>query len=176
MSKSHAATNLRRLEAHVFPYFSQIPTVDVDAPTILDAQQRVDETAHRLRSIMGQAFQYAIATVRATRDPSTDLRGAIPPKHLRHYAAVIDPEQLGATLRTIHGYTGNPVVETALTLSPYLFQRPGEQRLAEWSAFDPDGAAWEIPPSRMKRTEDGKANGAASVWCLDRPSDGRKCC
>lgn len=163
MSKSHAATNLRRLEAHVFPYFSQIPTVDVDAPTILDAQQRVDETAHRLRSIMGQAFQYAIATVRATRDPSTDLRVAIPPKHLRHYAAIIDPEQLGATLRTIHGYTGNPVVETALTLSPYLFQRPGEQRLAEWSAFDPDGAAWEIPPSRMKRTEDGKANGAASV-------------
>lgn len=162
LSESHAARNLRRLEAHVFPYFGQIPIMGVDAPTILDALQRVEargnlETAHRLRSIIGQAFRYAIATGRATHDPSADLRGAIPPKPVRHYAAIIDPEQLGVTLRTIHGYTGNPVVEAALKLSPYLFQRPGEQRLAEWSEFDLDGATWEIPPSRMKRTKQGKA-------------------
>ena len=173
LSESHAARNLRRLEAHVFPYFGRIPIADVDAPTILDALQRVEargnlETAHRLRSIIGQAFRYAIATGRATRDPSADLRGAIPPKPVRHYAAIIDPEQLGLTLRTIHGYTGNPVVEAALKLSPYLFQRPGEQRLAEWSEFDLDGATWEIPPSRMKRTKEGKANGAGHVVPLAR--------
>src|SRR3546814_12469464 len=35
------------------------------------------ETALRLRSICGQVFRYAIATVRADRDVAADLRGAL---------------------------------------------------------------------------------------------------
>ncbi|VVE00971.1 integrase [Pandoraea iniqua] len=173
LSASHAARNLRRLESHVFPYFGEQTITAVDAPTILAALQKVEErgnleTAHRLRSIIGQVFRYAIATARATRDPSADLRGAIPPKPVKHYAAIIDPAELGKTLKVIHTYQGSPVVEAALKLAPYLFQRPGEQRLAEWVEFDLDGSTWEIPPSRMKRTKEGKASGAAHIVPLAR--------
>ncbi|WP_370819603.1 tyrosine-type recombinase/integrase [Pandoraea anhela] len=159
MSESHAARNLRRLEAHVFPYFGQSPVADVVAPAILEALQRVEarsnlETAHRLHSIIGQAFRYAIATGRASRDPSADLCSAILRKPVRHYAAIIDPEHLGKTLPIIHAYDGNSVVTARLKLAPYLFQRPVEQRLAPWSEFDLDGATWQIPPHRMKRTKD----------------------
>ena len=36
------------------------------------------DTAHRIRFMCGQVFRYAIATGRAERDPSADLKGAAP--------------------------------------------------------------------------------------------------
>jgi hypothetical protein len=36
------------------------------------------ETAHRALGNCGQVFRYAIATGRAKRDPTGDLRGALP--------------------------------------------------------------------------------------------------
>lgn len=50
LSESHAARNLRRLEAHVFPYFGQTPITDVDAPTILDAQQQAQRSSDQCGS------------------------------------------------------------------------------------------------------------------------------
>jgi len=38
------------------------------------------ETAHRALGNCGQVFRYAIATGRANRDPTGDLRGALPGK------------------------------------------------------------------------------------------------
>jgi hypothetical protein len=38
----------------------------------------------------GQVFRYAIATGRAERDISADLRGALPPARGKHFASVID--------------------------------------------------------------------------------------
>jgi homoserine dehydrogenase len=34
--------------------------------------------AHRIRTICGQVFRYAVATGRAERDPAADLKGALP--------------------------------------------------------------------------------------------------
>ena len=36
------------------------------------------ETARRMRSFAGRVFRYGIATGRAERDPSSDIRGALP--------------------------------------------------------------------------------------------------
>ncbi|MFM0136828.1 tyrosine-type recombinase/integrase [Caballeronia grimmiae] len=163
-SESHSARNLRRLEVHVFPYLGDQATATLEPPAVLAVLRRIEakgtiETAHRVRVLIGQVMRYAIATGRAQRDITADLRGAIPPAAAKHHAAVTDPKELSGVLRAIHGYTGTEVVATALKLAPLLFQRPGELRLAEWPEFDLDEGMWTVPASRMKRKKDGKIHG-----------------
>ena len=108
------------------------------------------ESAKRLRSTCGQVFRYAIATARASRDITADLRGALTSVKVTHRAAVTTPTEVGALLRAIDSYTGHPLTLTALMLLPHLFVRPGELRHAEWSEFDLDKAIWTIPARKMK--------------------------
>jgi integrase len=104
--------------------------------------------------VCGQVFRYAVATGRVQRDPSADLRGALPPVREKHHAALTEPKQVGALLRAINGYQGSLVVRCAMRLAPLVFVRPGELRKAEWSEFDLNGATWRLPAGRMKmRTE-----------------------
>ena len=55
----------------------------IEAPELLEAVQEggekrgAIEMAKRLRQVCGQVFRYAIASGRAKRDPSADLRGAL---------------------------------------------------------------------------------------------------
>ena len=52
------------------------------------------DTAHRTLSNCGQVFRYAVATGRATRDPSGDLRGALPRVRGGHFAASTEPKEV----------------------------------------------------------------------------------
>ena len=108
------------------------------------------ESAKRLRSTCGQVFRYAIATARASRDISADLRGALISVKVTHRAAITTPTEVGALLRAIDSYTGHALTLTALKLIPHLFVRPGELRHAEWSEFDLDKAVWTIPAHKTK--------------------------
>jgi integrase len=152
---THAATIIRRLERDVFPWLGTRPAGEIAAPDLLTALRRVEargalETAHRIHQVCGQVFRYAVATGRAQRDPSADLRGALPPVREKHHAALTEPKQVGALLRAINEYQGTFVTRCALRLAPLVFVRPGELRKAEWSEFDLDGATWRIPAARMK--------------------------
>lgn len=139
----------------VFPWIGSRPIADIDAPEMLALLRRIEErgaheTAHRTKQRCGQVFRYAIATGRATRDPTADLRGALTPAKVEHRAAITDPAKVGELLRAIEGYTGGFVVRCALQLAPLVFVRPGELRKAEWEEFDLDAAVWRIPAQRMK--------------------------
>ncbi len=108
------------------------------------------ETARRLRSTCGIVFRYAIATGRAERDPSADLRGALTVPKVTHRPAIIDPVAIGVLLKAIDGYSGHPLTIAALKLAPMVFVRPGELRQAEWAEFDLDAAEWRVPAATMK--------------------------
>ncbi|QKL94325.1 integrase arm-type DNA-binding domain-containing protein (plasmid) [Ralstonia solanacearum] len=167
-SDGHGARILRRLEVDAFPWIGGKPAGDLTPPDVLDALRRVEkrgalETAHRLHANIGQVCRYAVATGRAQRDVTADLRGALPPVQSEHMAAITDPKQVAELLRAIDGYQGTLPVWCALRLAPLLFQRPGELRAAEWTEFDLDASTWEIPSDRMKRTKQGKAAGGAHV-------------
>jgi integrase len=100
------------------------------------------ETAHRALQNCGQVFRYAIATARAERDPSQDLRGALPPVRETHFAAVTEPKRIGEILRAFDAYEGTLPVKCALRLAPLVFVRPGELRKALWTNIDLDTAEW----------------------------------
>ena len=108
------------------------------------------ESAKRMRSTCGQVFRYAIATARANRDISADLRGALASVKVTHRAAITKPVEVGSLLRVIDGYQGHPITLAALKLLPHVFVRPGELRHAEWSEFDLENAIWTIPAHKMK--------------------------
>lgn len=145
----------RRMERWVFPQIGPTAIDQLEPPDVLSALRRVEaagrhETAHRLRQRIGQVCRYAIATGRATRDPTADLKGALSPVPTQNRAAVTSPEGVGALLRAIDGYEGQPATLSALRTLALTFLRPGELRHAEWPEFDFDGALWRIPAERMK--------------------------
>lgn len=154
-SKNHGSRILRRLERDVFPWLGSRPVNDISPPELLTALRRIEnrgaiETAHRALQNCGQIFRYAIATARAERDPSGDLKGAIPPAKTKHHASITDPKKIGGLLRAIDGYDGTFVTKCALQLAALLFVRPGELRHAEWSEFDFENKEWRIPSEKMK--------------------------
>ena len=71
-------------------------------------------------------------------------------------------------LRAIRSYQGGPVVRTALALAPMLLQRPNELRGMAWAELDLDAGLWSIAAARMKRSVEGKANGAPHLVPLPR--------
>ncbi len=97
-----------------------------------------------------RVFRYAVATTRAKRNIAADLQGALTAPKVKHHAAIVDPKGVGALLRAIDGFEGQPVTLWALRLAPHVFVRPGELRQAEWSEIDLDAAIWRIPGRRMK--------------------------
>lgn len=122
---------------------------ELTAPEILAVVRRIAdrgalETAHRAEQNIGQVMRYAVATGRAQRDPSGDLRGALPPAKGKHFAATTDPKRLGEILRALDDYKGTLVVRCALRLAPLVFVRPGELRKAEWADIGLNAAEWRF--------------------------------
>jgi integrase len=135
--------------------FGRRPIVELKAPEILDALRKIEkrgrhETATRVRSIVGAVFRFAIATGRAERDPTADLRGALITPTVSHRATIVEPKAVGALLRAIDGFEGHAATRLALKLAPLVFVRPGELRQAEWTEFSLADAEWRIPAKKMK--------------------------
>ncbi len=154
-SPVHTDTTIKRLERDAFPWIGTRPIAEIKAPELLAVLRRVEsrgalETAHRVKTICGQVFRYAVATGRAERDPAADLKGALPPATKSHLAALTDPKDVASLLRAIDGYQGSFVVKCALQLAGMFFVRPGELRNAEWSEFDLEARTWSIPAEKMK--------------------------
>ena len=138
---------LRRFELYVFPAIGQKPICDVKSPDIFTIVRPLIiknqlETAHRLRSDISSAFSYAIAHGFTDYDPAQAVGAQIPAQKVKHNAAITDPKQVGQLLRDIANYQGTFVVQCALRLSPYLFQRPGEIRQMEWKDIDLESKEW----------------------------------
>jgi integrase len=131
------------------------PVSEIDAPELLKQIKKIEaaghhETARRLRAFSGRVFRYAIATGRAARNPAADLQGALVSPKVTHRAAIVVADQVGALLRAIDGFEGQPMTKLALQLAAHVFVRPGELRTAEWSEFDFSEKFWRIPASKTK--------------------------
>ena len=144
---NHGDRIIRRFERDIFPWIGGRPIAEITAPELLAVVRRIEnrgalETAHRALGNCGQVFRYAVATGRAERDPSSDLRGALPPVKGTHFAATTEPKRVAEILRALDGYEGTLTVRCALRLAPLVFVRPGELRNAQWADIDFETAEW----------------------------------
>jgi integrase len=154
-SQSHREHIEQCFERDVYPWIGDRPLKDLSAVEVLASLRRIVdrgalETAARTKQFIGQAIRYGIATGRAERDVTADLRGALPSPVRGHFAAITEPKPLGQLLRDIDAYKGNFVVRTALQLQPLIFARPANLAAAEWSEFDLEAAEWRIAADKMK--------------------------
>jgi integrase len=154
----YAGQILRRLEADVFPAIGRRPIAELEAPELLDMLRKVEkrganETARRLKQLVGQIFRFAIVTGRAKRDPSADLRDALRAsgEPQRHRAMPL--LELPIFLQKLETYNGEQQTKLALMLVTLTFLRTTELRAGKWSELeDLDGKSpqWRIPAGRMK--------------------------
>jgi len=138
---------LRKLHASPVADIEPIELLEVLRP--LEAKGR-HETALKTRAFAGRVFRHAVLTARAKANPAEALRGALTAPKVTHLAAILEPAQVGALMRAIEGYDGQPSTRLALQLMAHLFVRPGELRQARWSEIDFEAAVWRIPAARMK--------------------------
>ncbi|MDO9050012.1 MAG: integrase arm-type DNA-binding domain-containing protein [Methylotenera sp.] len=154
-SASHQERTMRRLENYIFPWLGSKPISEITAPQILEVIKRIEnlnklETAHRTLQATSQIFRHAVQTGRALRDPTIDLRGALPAPVVKHMAAFTEPKQIAELLRAIDGFTGSFTVQCALRLSPLVFTRPSELRTAKWADVDLEANEWRYKVSKTK--------------------------
>ncbi|MFG1210407.1 tyrosine-type recombinase/integrase [Xanthobacter flavus] len=158
---SYSKLLLSRLEADVFPAIGRRPIADIEPPEILAAIRKVEargalDLAGREMQAVGAVFRYAVATGRATRDPTQDLRGALKPAGRQQHHRAMPREELPDFLRAVAAYDGDPRTALALKLMLLTFVRTSELRAARWAEFEglngEEGVEplWRIPPDRMK--------------------------
>lgn len=85
----------------VLPHIGSRPIHKVTPADVLATLRPIEargkhETAHRTKQYVGQIFRYAVATSRAERDITADLRGELTPATTKNHAAVTDPAAIGA--------------------------------------------------------------------------------
>lgn len=149
----HRIKIIQRLERDVFPWLGNRPVAELTAPEVLAVLRRIEErganeTARRALGDLSAICRYAVVTGRALSDPCRDLRGALAPKVVRHFAAVTDPKAMPDLLRALDGYQGGLVVRCALRLAPLVFVRPGELRSARWADIDLEAGEWRFTASK----------------------------
>ncbi len=163
-SSHYAIREKRNLEKDLFPYLASRQMDDIMPGELLAVIKKVEQrgaldVAHRVLITARAVWRYAVASIRAKRDITGDIAGALTPHRKKHFAAITQPERLAPLLRVIREYQGGPIVRAALQLVPMLFQRPGELRAMAWAELDLDAALWTIPSMRMKRRKAAKENG-----------------
>ncbi|MFP6840397.1 MAG: integrase arm-type DNA-binding domain-containing protein [Pseudohongiellaceae bacterium] len=145
----------RLLRKDLIPYIGKRHIAQITAPELLKVLRRIEsrgaiDTAHRAKQIAAMVFRYAVATGRADRDCSTDLKGALAQPTKTHFKAITDPAEVAPLMAAINNYRGTPIVMAALKLSPLLFCRPGELRYLEWNEVKLERGCIELPASKMK--------------------------
>ena len=155
LTEKHALKLRRYLENALFPVFGNKSVTELVPMDILEAARPAQEkgrvqTAHRLVQLAGQVLQYAVIKGVAKANVAAGITRALQPIRVTSYAAVTEPKEIGKLLRAIDNYTGYPAITYFLKILPYVFTRPGELRVAEWSEVNFEEAMLTIPWQRMK--------------------------
>ncbi len=145
----------QRYLSYAFTAFGHKPVNEVTSPDILALCRTIEargtiETAHRVKTTCGLVFRYAIATGRATYEPTQALKGALQTVIVKHQAAIVDPSQVARLMQDIQGYEGHYTVVYALKLAPLVFVRPSELRGALWADIDLEAKEWRYHVHKTK--------------------------
>jgi integrase len=168
-SESHAERSLRQLERDLFPWIGERLMTEIHGMELLAALQKIEErgaieTADRVLMLARQVWDYWLPTAEVKQRNITEgLKNRLMPYRGKSFAAILDPVRMGSLMRAIKSYKGGPIVRTALQLTPYLYQRPGNLRMMEWSELDLDKSMWTIPSMKMKRTKLEKEQGIPHI-------------
>ena len=150
----HAHYILKRLEANLFPLIGYRPINQIKTTELLAAIREIEkrgalDIAKRALQTSGQIFRYAIATGRAERDLSVDLKGALTARKSKHHPHLKEDELLGF-FQVLENYGGELQTKLALKLIILTFVRTSELIGAKWKEINFETSEWHIQADRMK--------------------------
>jgi integrase len=153
-SVRHADFVLNTLQRELFPSLGARPVKEITAPELLAVVRKIEsrdalELARKALQTAGQVFRFGVATGKAERDPSPDLRGALKTRSVTHMSRIAESE-VPELMRNIAAYDGEPQTRLALELLALTFVRTAELRFAEWTEIDEKKGEWRIPAEKMK--------------------------
>jgi integrase len=114
------------------------------------------KSSRRVKQIINRVMAFAVTEGMTQGNPASHIqnRDSFERRKTKHHPAIIEPVSFGGLLLAIRGYTGSKTTHNTLELSPLVFVRPGEMRLAEWSEFDLNKAVWEARVKMMQAWSD----------------------
>ncbi|MGQ0800919.1 MAG: tyrosine-type recombinase/integrase [Pseudomarimonas sp.] len=144
------------LLGHAFKAFGSKPVAtvnDIHVKELLAKLQNAGtlETARRVRERCSSVFNFALGARLVTTNPVLLTTGFLPRPVVRSHSAITDPQMIGALLRKVDGYGGQPATVAAMKLMALTFLRPKELRYARWDEFNFETNEWTVPGERMKR-------------------------
>ncbi len=136
----HHKTVLVRLEKDVFPLLGSRPIGQIKAPELLVTVQRIEkrgavDLSHRMLQTAGQIFRYAVATGRAERDISVDLRGSLTVRKKVNHANLKEND-MPEFLHKLENYHGEPQTKFAMQMLILTFVRTTELRGMRWKEIN----------------------------------------
>ena len=151
-TESYIRTIRFHLNKYILPALGAWPLKEITSGNILRLCRDVedtghDETAKRVKTIVGQIYRFAIAAGWTDSDPTSALLGTLRPRNNKNYATLTNPSEIAILMRAMKSYPYT-VMRCAMLFSVYTAARPGEVRAAEWSEFS--GETWYIPAGKMK--------------------------
>ncbi len=156
----HVAAILSRFETDVFPYIGSLPANSITPLMILEVVKKVEaraayDVARRIKQTCGQILRYGVANGRAERDFTQDLKDAMRPYKMEHFAA-FDIRELPDFLRALDKNELRLYKQTQLAVRFLMltFVRTNEMINATWDEFNFKEAEWLIPAARMKMRRD----------------------
>jgi integrase len=136
----------------IFPELGDLPIAAVTPAHVLAALRKIEArgvktVAAAARSLTGQVFRYAVASHKATQDPTRALAGALAKHEIRNYPPLAR-EEIGPFVRAIEATGSNLQTKIAARLLLLTLVRTIELRGARWDEVS--GDLWRIDPERMK--------------------------
>ena len=141
--------------ANVYPRFGNLPIKDVDALTVRDAMQSIEqrgalELMQKCREWVRKVFDFALSERMIEYNPIPQEDIVLKKHQGESHPRLKNREDAGQFLRNLFEYPGRAETRLAIWLQMLAATRPGELRLAEWAEFDLDKGLWTIPLERMK--------------------------
>ncbi len=151
-AQDYVKTVIFRLNKYIMPVLGHLPLREITSGHILHICRNIEslgheETARRVKVVIGQVFRFAIAAGYTDTDPTSALQGALTPRQSIHYPTFTYPADIALLIRAMKAYPYT-VMRCAMLFSIYTAARPGEIRKAEWSEIN--GDSWDIPAEKMK--------------------------
>jgi integrase len=149
---------INSLENHVPAALWHKPITDITRAELLeflrDIQNRMADTAQRVRRRLDEVFDEAIEQGTVGLNPVADLRAKLrrennPPRCIPRSA--LDYREVAAFVRDVRAQPG--IAASCLEFTILTAARTGESVGAKWSEFDLDAALWTVPAERMKAGE-----------------------
>jgi integrase len=146
-----------RMQNYILPEIGSRPITTITSADVLKVLRKMEaagkgDSVLKAKNETGQVFNYAISTGRfkGLTNPISALKDSLRDYVKGEYAGLTEPRAVGQLLRDIDAYGGRIETRYLMKLMAYLWQRPSELRMAEWTEFDMKDARWTIPPERMK--------------------------